>query len=106
MTFRQITFGRRRTQYFEIPFYRHLAFFSCFPAKLACFSKILKKLGARRVLALWALEWAWHSAEKNLRCAGSPRIYMPSPNILVRIVSKISAFIRTDGHGKIDSASD
>jgi len=25
---------------------------------------------------LWALEWAWHPAETNLRCAGSPRIYM------------------------------
>jgi len=24
--------------------------------------------GARRVLALWALEWAWHPAETKMRC--------------------------------------
>jgi len=27
---------------------------------------------------LWALEWAWHPAETNLRCAGSPKICMPN----------------------------
>jgi len=31
---------------------------------------------------------------------------MPSPNSLAFIVSEISAFLRTDGHGYIDSASD
>jgi len=31
---------------------------------------------------------------------------MPNPNSLALIVSQISAFIRTDGHGYIDSASD
>jgi len=31
---------------------------------------------------------------------------MPSPNILTFMVSEISAFIRTDGHGKIHSPSD
>jgi len=31
---------------------------------------------------------------------------MPSPNTLAIIVSEISAFIRTDGHGWIDSAND
>jgi len=45
---------------------------------------------------LWALEWAWHPAETNLRCAG---ICMPNPSIVALIVSEISAFIRTDGHG-------
>jgi len=28
---------------------------------------------------LWALEWAWHPAETNLRCAGSSGICMPNP---------------------------
>jgi len=31
---------------------------------------------------------------------------MPNPSIVAPIVSEISAFIRTDGHGWIDSASD
>jgi len=31
---------------------------------------------------------------------------MPNPSIVAPIVSEISAFIRTDGHGYIDSASD
>jgi len=43
---------------------------------------------------LWTLEWAWHSAETNLRCAGISGICMPNPSI---VVSEISAFIRTDG---------
>jgi len=30
---------------------------------------------------------------------------MPNPSIAAFIVSEITAFIRTDGHGKIDSAS-
>jgi len=42
---------------------------------------------------MWALEWAWHPAETNLRS----RIYMPNPNFLALIVSEISAFKRTDG---------
>jgi len=46
---------------------------------------------------LWALEWAWHSAETNLRCAGISGICMPNPSIVACIVSEISAFIRTDG---------
>jgi len=45
---------------------------------------------------LWALEWAWHPAETNLRCAGSPRICLL--NILALIVSEISASIQTDGN--------
>jgi len=52
---------------------------------------------------LWALEWVWHPAETNLRCAGSPRIFIPNPNILALIVSEISTFIRTDAHGCNDS---
>jgi len=31
---------------------------------------------------------------------------MRNPSIVARIVSEITAFIRTDGHGWIDSASD
>jgi len=46
---------------------------------------------------LWALEWAWHIAEANLRCAGISGICMPNPSIVAPIVSEISAFIRTDG---------
>jgi len=48
---------------------------------------------------LWTLEWTCHPAKTNLRCAGSPRICMPSPNTLALLVSEVSAFIRTDGHG-------
>jgi len=53
-----------------------------------------------RLCGLWALDEAWHSAETNLRCAGISGICMPNPSIVVCIiVSEISAFIRTDGHG-------
>jgi len=48
---------------------------------------------------LWALEWAWHFGETNLRCAGISGICMPNPRIVALIVSEILAFIRTDGHG-------
>jgi len=44
----------------------------------------------------WALEWAGHTDESNLRCAGISRICMPNPSIAV---SEITAFIRADGHG-------
>jgi len=47
---------------------------------------------------LWALEWAWHIAETNLRCARISEICMPNPSIAAPIVSGIAAFIRTDGH--------
>jgi len=63
---------------------------------------------------LWALEWAWHSTETNLRCAGISGNYLPNPSIVTLIVpeiricmpnscivacivSEISALIRTDG---------
>jgi len=45
---------------------------------------------------LWALEWAWHSTETNLRCVRTSGIRTPSLNSLAPIVSEISAFIRTD----------
>jgi len=38
---------------------------------------------------LWALEWAWHPAEINLGCAGSPKICIPTPNILALIDSEL-----------------
>jgi len=41
-----------------------------------------------------------------LRCAGISGICMPNPSIVALIVSEISALIRTDGHGWIDSVSD
>jgi len=31
----------------------------------------IKTVGATALGGLWALEWAWHSAEINMRCAGS-----------------------------------
>jgi len=46
---------------------------------------------------LWALEWAWHSTEPNLRCVGISGICVPNPSIVTLTVSEISAFIRTDG---------
>jgi len=59
-----------------------------------------KKIGGARGLGgLWPLGWAWHLVETNMRCARSSRICMQSPNSLALIVSEISAFIRTDGHG-------
>jgi len=30
----------------------------------------MKIVGATGLSGLWALEWAWHSAETNLSCAG------------------------------------
>jgi len=66
------------------------------------FFSSMKIVGVNVLDGLWALEWAWHPAETNLRCAGGPGICMS----LALIVSEISAFIRTDGHGWIDSASD
>jgi len=47
--------------------------------------------------ALVGLEFAWHPAETNMRCAGGPNFFMFTPNILAFIVSKFSAFILTDG---------
>jgi len=46
---------------------------------------------------LWALAWAWHSAETSLRCAGISGTSVPYPSIVACIVSEISGFIRTDG---------
>jgi len=34
---------------------------------------------------LWALEWVWHIAETNLRCAEISGIYMPNPSIVAPI---------------------
>jgi len=63
---------------------------------------------------LWALEWALHPDETNLRCAGISRVCMPNSSIpafvaqealesafLIRDLSvhpdaEISAFIRTE----------
>jgi len=58
-------------------------------------------VGATVLGGLWALEWAWHPAETNLRYVRSLGICMLSPNSLV---SEISAFIRTDG--KADRRTD
>jgi len=41
-----------------------------------------------------------------MRCAGISKICMPNPSIVACVVSEMSAFIRTDGHGYIDLASD
>jgi len=63
------------------------------------FLSSIKIVGATGLGGLSALEWAWHIAETDLRCAGISGICMPYPSIVVFIVSEISAFIRTDGHG-------
>jgi len=57
----------------------------------------IKTVGGTILGGLWTLEWAWHSAETNLRWAGISGICMPNPNVVACIVSEISAFIRTDG---------
>jgi len=55
-----------------------MAFYSCSSFELyLILYKILKNMGARRVLALWALEWTWHPAESNLRCSRSLRSLIP-----------------------------
>jgi len=45
----------------------------------------MKTVGATVLSGLWALEWAWHSAETNLRCAGVLGICMPNPSIVACI---------------------
>jgi len=59
----------------------------------------MKIVGTTGLGGLWALEWAWHIAETNLRCVRRSGICTPVFNSLAFIVSEISAFIRTDGHG-------
>jgi len=61
------------------------------------FYSSIKTVGATVLGGLWALEWAWHSTETNLRCAGISGICVPNPSIVTLIVSEISAFVRTDG---------
>jgi len=46
------------------------------------FYSSIKTVGATVLVDLWALEWAWHSAETNLRCAGIFGICMPNPSIV------------------------
>jgi len=48
-----------------------------------------KTVGVTVLGGLWALEWAWHTDETKLRCAGISRICMPNPSI--------AALIRTEG---------
>jgi len=66
----------------------------------------IKTVGATVGGGLWALEWAWQTDESNLRCAEIYRICKPNPSIAAFIVSETAAFIRTDGHGWIDSVND
>jgi len=55
----------------------------------------MKIVGVTVLSGLWALEWAWHDAETNLRCVRSSGICTPNLNSLACIVSDR----RTDGHG-------
>jgi len=57
----------------------------------------IKTVGATVLGGLWALKWAWQTAETILRCAGISGICMPNPSIVAFIVCEISAFIRTGG---------
>jgi len=61
------------------------------------FYSSIETVGATVFGSLWALEWAWHSAETNMHCAGISGICMHNPSIIACIASKISAFIRTTG---------
>jgi len=63
------------------------------------FSSSIKTVGVTVLGGLWALEWAWHSAETNLRCLRSSGICTPK---LSSLVSEISAFIRTDRRTWLD----
>jgi len=54
------------------------------------FFSTMKVVGATGLGGLWALEWAWHPAETNLRCAGISGICMSNPSIVALIVSEIS----------------
>jgi len=56
----------------------------------------MKIVGATGSGGLWALKWAWHIAETNLRCVRSSGICMQNLNSLALKVSEISAFIRAD----------
>jgi len=38
---------------------------------------------------LWALEWAWHAAETNLRCVRSSGICMPN-SMEMRILGQLA----------------
>jgi len=60
------------------------------------FYSSIKTVGATVLGGLYALKWAWHAAETNLRCVRSSESCMPNLNSLALIVSEISAFIRTD----------
>jgi len=42
------------------------------------FCSSMKTVGATVFGGLWALEWAWHIAETNLRCVRSSGICMPN----------------------------
>jgi len=44
------------------------------------FISSMKIVGATGLGDLWSLEWAWHSAETNLRCVRSSGICMPNTN--------------------------
>jgi len=46
---------------------------------------------------MWALEWVWHSAESNVRCAWI-HICMPNSNIVAFKVSEVTEFIRIEGY--------
>jgi len=53
-------------------------------------------VGVRVGGGLWALEWALHPDETNLRCAGISRVCMPNSSIPAFVAPEISAFIRTE----------
>jgi len=44
----------------------------------------IKTVGATVLGGVWALEWAWHSAETNLRCVRSSGICTPNLNSLAQ----------------------
>jgi len=61
------------------------------------FNSSIKTVGATVLGGLWALDWARHTDEINLRWAGISQICMPKPSV--------AAYGKTDrlteGHGQI-----
>jgi len=64
----------------------------------------IKTVGATVFGGLWALEWAWHAAETNLRCVRSSDICMPYPNSLALIFRDLSVHPDRQADGQTNMA--
>jgi len=50
----------------------------------------MKTVAVTGLSGLWALEWAWHPADTNLRCVKSSGICMPNRNSLALFFQDLS----------------